>query len=82
MSLEVDGDPQREINGDEAATLEILGMITAIPGWINRVYAERDRMESEPWVVVQVGVVKCCQGSKRSLQHLDAERSVFRLIPC
>jgi hypothetical protein len=49
-----EGDLQREIDEEWAATLEILGMVTAIPGWVNKVYAMWDRVESEPWMAVQM----------------------------
>lgn len=45
---------QRGIDEEWAAALEILRMVTAIPGWVNKVYAVWDRVESESWMVVQV----------------------------
>ena len=50
----VEGDLRREIDEEWTATLEILRMVTAIPGWVNKVYATWDRVESESWMTVQV----------------------------
>jgi len=56
VPVSVEGDLQQEIDEEWAATLEILQMVTAIPGWVNKVYAIWDRVESEPWIAVQVWV--------------------------
>lgn len=53
VPVSVEGDLQREIDEEWAATLEILRMVTAIPGWVNKLYAMWNRVESEPWMVVQ-----------------------------
>jgi len=45
---------QKEIDEEWGATLEILRMVTAIPGWVNKLYAVWDRVESESWMAVQV----------------------------
>lgn len=44
----------KERSEEWIATLKILGMVTTIPRWINKVYAMWDRVESEPWMIVQV----------------------------
>lgn len=54
VPVSIEGDLQREINEEWTATLEILRMVTAIPGWVNKVYAMWDRVESELWMSVQV----------------------------
>ena len=43
----VEGDLRREIDEEWTATLEILRMVTAIPGWVNKAYATWDRVESK-----------------------------------
>jgi len=52
--VSIGGDLQREIDEEWAAGLEILQTVTTIPGWINKVYGMWDRVESEPWMAVQV----------------------------
>lgn len=54
VPVSVEGDLQREIDEEWAATLGILRMVTAIPGWVNKVYTMWDRVESESWMVIQV----------------------------
>ena len=54
VSVSLEGDLQREIDGEWTAALEILRMVTTIPGWVNKVYAMWDRVESESWVMVQL----------------------------
>ena len=54
VPISVEGDLKREIDEEWTATLEILRMVTAIPGWVNKVYATWDRVESESWMTVQV----------------------------
>jgi len=56
VPVSVGRDLQREVDQEWVATLEILRMATAIPGWVNKVYAMWDRVESEPWMAVQVCV--------------------------
>jgi hypothetical protein len=52
VSVSVEEDLQREIDEEWTASLEILRMVTAAPGWINKVYAIWDRVESESWLIV------------------------------
>lgn len=59
VPVSIEGDLQQEIQDEWAATLEILRMVTTIPGWISKVYAMWDRVESEPWMTVQVLVSPC-----------------------
>ena len=54
VPVSVGGDLQQEIHEEWAAGLEILQTVTTIPGWINKVYAMWDRIESEPWMAVQM----------------------------
>ena len=54
VSVSVEEDLQQEIDEEWTAALEILRMVTTDPGWINRVYSALDRVESEPWMVIQV----------------------------
>jgi len=54
VPVSLEGDLQQEVDGEWAAALEILRTVTAIPGWINKVYAMWDRVESEPWIGVQM----------------------------
>ena len=54
VSVSVEGDLQRETHEEWAAVVEILQTVTAIPGWINKIYAMWDRVESESWIAVQV----------------------------
>ena len=54
VSVSVEEDLQRDIDEEWTATLEILRMVTTDPGWINRVYAIWDRVESESWMAIQV----------------------------
>lgn len=53
VPVSLEGDLQRDIDEEWAATLEILRMVTAAPGWVNKVYAMWDRVESEPWKAIQ-----------------------------
>lgn len=52
--VSAEGNLQREIHEEWAAALEILQMVTAIPGWVDKVFAMWDRVESEPRTAVQV----------------------------
>lgn len=52
VSVSIRGDLQQEIDEEWAASLEILQMVTTIPGWVNKVYAVWDRIESEPWMAI------------------------------
>ena len=54
VSVSVEEGPRQEIDEEWAATMEILRMVTAIPGWVNKVYAIWNRVESESWMAVQV----------------------------
>lgn len=54
IPVSVRGEFQRAIDEEWTAALEILGMVTAIPGWINKIYAMWDRVDSEPWMAIQV----------------------------
>ena len=54
VPVSLEGDLQRETDEEWAATLDILRMVTAAPGWVNKVYAMWDRVESEPWMVIEV----------------------------
>ena len=54
VPVSVEGDLQREIDEEWTATTETLRMVTAIPGWINKVHAMWNRVESERWMVVQL----------------------------
>ena len=54
VSVSVEGGLQREIDEEWTAALEILRMVTAIPAWVNKVYAVWDRVESESWVAIKV----------------------------
>lgn len=54
VSVSVEEGPRQEIDEEWAATMEILRMVTAIPGWVNKVYAIWNRVESESWMAVQM----------------------------
>lgn len=54
VSVHIEGDLQRGIDEEWGAALEILRMVTTIPGWINKVYAIWDRVETEPWMAIQM----------------------------
>ena len=53
VPLSVEGDSQQEIDEEWTAALEILRMVTTIPGWIKKIYAMWDRVETESWMAVQ-----------------------------
>ena len=54
VPVSVEGDLKREIDEEWTAALEILRMVAPIPGWVNKVYAMWDRVESESLMTVQV----------------------------
>lgn len=54
VSVSIEGDIQQKIDEQWAAPLDIFRMVTAIPGWINKVYAIWDRVESESWMQIQM----------------------------
>ncbi|KAF9647014.1 hypothetical protein BDM02DRAFT_3270577 [Thelephora ganbajun] len=83
VPISVEGGIQREVDEEWAAALEVLRMVTTIPGWINKVYAMWDRVESEPWMAIQVLLDRITDHHNvkdpNALYHILRQRGTSRL---